>query len=120
MVRTLNPYLTQCINEMVLESQLPHSTVNFSVLVSDSRQYVDDFVEELSTGARFESSHQQPEVNYSPRFSPQLIFLERYTLSVYRAGEIDLFENLDIVHITLLVVSPYLLSLLITLEPRVD
>ena len=26
-----------------------------------------------------------------------------YTLSVYIAGEIDLFENLDIVHITLLV-----------------
>ena len=47
--------------------------------------------------------HQQPEVNYLPRFSPQLIALERYTLSVYRAGEIDLFENLDIVHIRLLV-----------------
>ena len=27
-----------------------------------------------------------------------------YTLSVYIAGEIDLFENLDIVHIKLLVV----------------
>ena len=49
--------------------------------------------------------HQQPEVNYFPRFSPQLISLERYTLSVYRAGEIDLFENLDIVHIRLLVVA---------------
>ena len=48
-------------------------------------------------------SHQQPEVNYLPRFSPQLISLERYTLSVYLAGEIDLFENLDIVHIRLLV-----------------
>ena len=47
--------------------------------------------------------HQQPEVNYLPRFSPRLISLERYTLSVYRAGEIDLFENLDIVHIRLLV-----------------
>jgi hypothetical protein len=33
-----------------------------------------------------------------------LISLERYTLTVYRAGEIDLFENLDIVHIRLLVV----------------
>jgi hypothetical protein len=43
-------------------------------------------------------------VNYLPRFSPQLISLERYTLSVYRIGEIDLFENLDIVHIRLLVV----------------
>ena len=32
-----------------------------------------------------------------------MISLERYTLSVYRAGEIDLFENLDIVHIRLLV-----------------
>ena len=47
--------------------------------------------------------HQQPEMNHLPRFSPQLISLERYTLSVYRAGEIDLFENLDIVQITLLV-----------------
>jgi hypothetical protein len=35
-----------------------------------------------------------------------LISLERYTLSVYRAGKIDLFENLDIVHIRLLVVRP--------------
>jgi len=33
-----------------------------------------------------------------------LISLERYTLSVYRIGEIDLFENLEIVHIRLLVV----------------
>ena len=36
-----------------------------------------------------------------------------YTLSVYIAGEIDLFESLDIVHITLLVVvhvSPRLLA----------
>ena len=32
-----------------------------------------------------------------------MISLERYTLSVYLAGEIDLFENLDIVHIRLLV-----------------
>ena len=47
--------------------------------------------------------HQQPEVKYLPRFSPQLISLERYTLSMNRAGEIDLFENLDIVHIRLLV-----------------
>ena len=47
--------------------------------------------------------HQQLEVTCLPRFSPQLISLERYTLSVYRAGEIDLFENLDIVHIRLLV-----------------
>ena len=30
-----------------------------------------------------------------------------YTLSAYIAGEIDLFENLDIVHITLLVVGGY-------------
>ena len=44
-------------------------------------------------------------MNYLPRFSPQLISLERYTLSVYRAGEIDLFENLDIVHIRLLVAA---------------
>ena len=49
------------------------------------------------------SHHQQPEVNYLPRFSPQLSSLERKMLSIYRAGEIDLFENLDIVHIRLLV-----------------
>ena len=48
--------------------------------------------------------HQQPEVNFLPRFSPQLMSLERYTLSVCRAGRIDLFENLDIVHIRLPVV----------------
>jgi len=53
-----------------------------------------------------EPYHQQPEVNYLPRFSPELISLERYTLSVYRAGRIDHFENLDTVHIRLLVVSP--------------
>ena len=47
--------------------------------------------------------HQQPEVNYLPRFSPQLISLERYTLSVYRTGGIEIFENLDIVHNRLLV-----------------
>jgi len=44
-------------------------------------------------------------LNYLPRFSPQLISLERYALSVYRAGEIDLFENLDIDQIKLLVVA---------------
>ena len=33
----------------------------------------------------------------------QLVSPARYTLSVYRAGEIDRFENLDIVHIRLLV-----------------
>ena len=53
-------------------------------------------------------SHQQPEVNYLPRFSPQLISLERFTLSVYRAGEIDLFENLDIGLIRLLVVTNHI------------
>jgi len=37
-----------------------------------------------------------------------LISLKRYTLSVYRAGEIDLFENLDIVHIRLLVVDVWM------------
>ena len=55
-------------------------------------------------------------MNYLPRFSPQLISLKRYTLSVYSAGEINLFQNLDIVHIRLLVAStkPYdtILSLL--------
>ena len=47
--------------------------------------------------------HQQPEVNYLPRFSPRLISLE---LCVYRAGEIDLFKNLVILHIRLLVNTP--------------
>jgi len=46
--------------------------------------------------------HRQPEVNNLPHFSPQLFPLERQMLSFYRAGEIDLFENLDIVHMRLL------------------
>ena len=49
--------------------------------------------------------YQQPEVNYVPHFSPQLISLEYSTLRVQFSGEIDLLENLDIVHITLLVVG---------------
>ena len=56
----------------------------------------------LGVGAYMVAIHQEPEVNYLSHFGP-LIFLERYTLSVYRAGEINLFENLDIVHIRLLV-----------------
>ena len=51
-----------------------------------------------------DNSHQQPEVNYLPLFGPQLTSLEESTLRVYFSGEIDLFENLDIVHITMLVV----------------
>ena len=47
--------------------------------------------------------HQQPEVNYLPRFGPHLISLERLMLSIYCAGEIDPFENLDIFPIRLLV-----------------
>ena len=54
-------------------------------------------------GGKDTRRHQQPEVNYLPRFSPQLISLEEQTLRVYFSGEIDLLENLDIVHITLLV-----------------
>jgi hypothetical protein len=46
------------------------------------------------------SYHQQPEVNYLTRFGHQLISLEECP----SAREIDLLENLDIVHITLLVV----------------
>ena len=49
--------------------------------------------------------HQQPEVNYLPRFSPQLISLEYRSLRLQYSREIDLLENLDIVHITLLVVA---------------
>ena len=56
-----------------------------------------------ATPEKHNAGHQQPDVNYLPRFSPQLISLERYTLSVYRAGGIDHFENLDIVRIRLLV-----------------
>ena len=47
--------------------------------------------------------HQQPEVNYLSRFSPLLICLERSPLRGDRSRQIDLFENLDIVHIRLLV-----------------
>ena len=48
--------------------------------------------------------HQQPEVNYLPRFSPQLISLESCSLRLQYSRKIDLLENLDIFHITLLVV----------------
>ena len=47
--------------------------------------------------------HQQPGVNYLPRFGPQLISLEEETLRVYFSGEINLLENMDIVQIALLV-----------------
>jgi hypothetical protein len=47
------------------------------------------------------------EVNYLPRFRPQLISLEEKTLRVYFSGDIDLLENLDIVYITLLVGVEY-------------
>ena len=60
-------------------------------------------VESAMVGCEDANSHQQPEVNYLPRFSPQLVSPVMYTLSVYIAGEIDLLENLDTVHITLLV-----------------
>ena len=60
-----------------------------------------DAVHELAK--KIAAVHLQPEVNYLPRFSPQLISLEEYTLRVYFPGEIDLLEKLDIVHITLLV-----------------
>ena len=50
-------------------------------------------------------SHQKPEVNYLPRFGPQLICLERSPLRGDHSREIDLLDNLDIVHITLLVVA---------------
>ena len=51
-------------------------------------------------------NHQQPEVNYLPRFSPLLICLERLPLRGDRSGEIDLFENLEMIHIRLLVEAP--------------
>ena len=47
--------------------------------------------------------HQQPEVNYLPRFCPLLICLERSPPRGDRSREIHLIENLDIVHIRLLV-----------------
>ena len=49
--------------------------------------------------------HQQPEANYLPRFNHLLISLERSPLRGDHSREIDLFENLDIVHIRLLVVA---------------
>ena len=61
-----------------------------------------DLGRESSSGAR----HQQPEVNYLPRFSPQLIFLEYRSLRLQYSREIDYLENLNIVHITLLVADP--------------
>ena len=54
------------------------------------------------------SYHQQSEVNYLPRFSPLLICLERSPLRGDRSREIDFFENLDVVHIRLLVVRTWL------------
>ena len=50
-------YLTQCINQMILESQLPHKIDNtlfpisnrqLTNLISRSKQQVDDFVDLLS------------------------------------------------------------------------
>ena len=52
------------------------------------------------------SLHQQPEVNFLPRFGPQLISLEECSLRLHYSREIDLRENLDIVHITLPVAAP--------------
>jgi len=64
-------------------------------------------VEGWRQGKAVESSEGESHSDAAPppvtRSELQLISLERYTLSVYRAGEIDLFENLDIVHIRLLV-----------------
>ena len=42
-------------------------------------------------------------MNSLPRFSPLLISIERSPLRGDRSREIDLFDNLDIVHIRLLV-----------------
>jgi hypothetical protein len=61
---------------------------------------VDTAVERSGTNS---DSHQQPDVNYLPRFSPLLICLERSPLRGDRSREID--ENLDKVHIRLLVES---------------
>jgi len=60
--------------------------------------------------AKRRCNHQQPEVNYLPRFGPQLICLERSPLRGDHSREIDLLENLDIVHITLLVEGHHALS----------
>jgi hypothetical protein len=64
---------------------------------------IESIRKKLARAADTEPIHQQPEVNYLPRFGPQLISLEEQTLRVYSSGETDLLENLDIVHITLLV-----------------
>ena len=60
--------------------------------------------------------HQQPEVNYLPRFSPLWICLERSPLRVDRSRQIDLFENLDIVHIRLLVAGGRIVCMMNTLR----
>ena len=74
---------------------------------ADAAPRSDDLVFEgvrlVSLGATVPAFHQQPEVNYLPRFSPLLICLERSPLRGDRSREIDLFENLDMVHIRLLV-----------------
>ena len=64
------------------------------------------FLEALLVIQSLGCSQQQPEVNCLPRFSPRLISLEESTLRIYSSGEINLLENLDIVHITLLVDPP--------------
>ena len=45
---TNRSYLTRSIHSIVLESQLPHKTVNLLVPITTSKRYVDVFVGELT------------------------------------------------------------------------
>ena len=74
----------------------------YSTQLGPNLRLIDSCITQLQA-AQYVPGHQQPEVNYLPRFSPQLISLEYSSLRLQYSREIDLLENLDIVHITLLV-----------------
>ena len=42
--RSPDTLLTQCIYQLVLESQLPHKNRQIDILISGSKQEIDDFV----------------------------------------------------------------------------
>ena len=39
---------TECVDEMVSESRIPHRIANLLISISDSKQKVDDFVGDLT------------------------------------------------------------------------
>ena len=46
--RQEQPHLTDCIHQLVLESQLPHKIVNLLFQFTQLKQQVDDYVGELT------------------------------------------------------------------------